>query len=80
MSNLSASVTASAVARFAQQAYGKTETPAPARSANREQDLARQLDERLTEKLSRIRQQITPSGNAAGGNGGNLGKRVDILA
>ncbi len=46
-------------------------------TAVRENDLARQLDSRLTEQISRIRGQIAPAAQA-GGSG--LGSVLDILA
>lgn len=56
-----------------------TAPPAKAASGNREQDLTQTLDTHLTEKLSRIRQQIGSAGNSTSGENG-IRRSLDIRA
>ena len=53
--------------------------PKPTEAGSREQELTRQLDTRLTDKLNRIRQQITPTANSAPDSTNGI-RHVDILA
>jgi hypothetical protein len=53
--------------------------PKPAEDSSREQELTRQLDTRLTDKINRIRQQIAPTANSAADSANGV-RHVDILA
>lgn len=51
-----------------------------AQATPREQELTQQLDDRLTKRISLLRQHIAPQNSAKPDNTGQTGTQLDILA
>ncbi|HZO87976.1 MAG TPA: hypothetical protein VFB38_06510 [Chthonomonadaceae bacterium] len=79
MPSISAATSVYAAARDSSSA-AHAKSSARSASANREAELARQLDERLSGQLSRIRQQIGPAKDAGTTSREGTGGVLDIRA
>lgn len=78
MSDLVTSISAQTAARYSMQ-VGRAAT-VQAVAPGREQQLNRQLDERLTAEIARIRHQISPENSPAPSNPEGTGRNLDIYA